>query len=177
MQGTHEVLCRPASPGAISQHMDASLPTQQPALHPMQAKTASKPGKVTGKLATAVDLMVEEGLAWEKAAIKAGLTVRAMRKALAKPFVIKHLRERRDVFRASVCAANIRRLAEIRDKADNMPAVNAIKELERLGEEQNGAGRGSLMPTGLTVVVVNAPQPASSVTFPTDARNVIEHDQ
>jgi hypothetical protein len=78
----------------------------------------------------------------KKAAVKAGLTVRAMRKALQKPHVVKHLKQRRDVFRNSVCAANIHRLAKIRDAADNMPAVNAIKELERLGED-NRIGSGA----------------------------------
>jgi hypothetical protein len=148
----------------------ALQPAKQPQTKAIQAETASEPGKVTGKLAIAVDFMVEEGLVWEKAAVKAGLTVRAMRKALQKPHVVKHLKHRRDVFRNSVCAANIHRLAAIRDAADNMPAVNAIKELERLGEDNRAGSSGGMIPPGLTIIIENG----GSLTQP--APRIINND-
>jgi len=153
---------------------DSALqPAQQPSRQAIQAETASKPGKVTGKLAIAIDLMIEDGISWDKAALQAGLTVRSMRLALERPHVIKHLKQRRDVFRTSVCASNIHRLAKIRDAAENMPAVNAIKELERLGED-NRVGSGSgMVPPGITIVVV---APTNGTPLTQAAPRIINND-
>lgn len=88
-----------------------------------------------------------------------------MRKALDKPHVIAFIRARKQVFREAVSAKNILRLAEIRDAGNNMPAVNAIKELENLGNDENTNGRKHIAtPPGLLIQVVGhvnvQPQPA-----------------
>jgi hypothetical protein len=65
--------------------------------------------------------------------------------------------------RTSERARNIHRLTEIRDKADNMPAVNAIKMLEQLGDT-DGPGSAARTSPGLVIVIqgaaTHAPQAA-----------------
>lgn len=118
-------------------------------------KRKSQALPITPRVRDAIELMVTEGKPWDEAATAVGMHVRAMRTALAKPHVIKHMKERREVFREHVCAANIRRLAQIRDAAPNMPAVNAIRALEQMGNDAvNGIAQRSQAP-GLVIQVVN----------------------
>jgi len=124
----------------------------------LSAPTKSRPGRVTGKLAEAITLMVEEGARWDEAAVKAGLTVRNMRLALERPHVVAFLRARKQVFREAASTANIKRLCEIRDAANNMPAVQAIKLLEQIPDDNASSSKG-LMP-GFVVQIVNVQQPA-----------------
>jgi len=102
--------------------------------------------------------MVEEGARWDEAAVKAGLTVRNMRLALERPHVVAFLRARKQVFREAASTANIKRLCEIRDAANNMPAVQAIKLLEQIPDDNASSSKG-LMP-GFVVQIVNVQQPA-----------------
>jgi hypothetical protein len=128
----------------------------QPSYQAIAAKTASAPGKVTGKLASAIDIMIEEGQPWDKAAVKAGLTVRAMRLAIQRPHVVAYLKARREVFRVNASAGNIHRLVKMRDQDENkMAVVQAIKTLEQIGDEQQANGRVSAMP-GLQIVIVQS---------------------
>src|SRR5262249_16937853 len=100
-----------------------STPNQPQTLN----RKTGKPLKVTGKLSEVLDLMVEEGMKYPDACIKAGLATRSARAAFDKPHVLNELRRRKQVFRASISAANISRLAEIRDQDDNrMAALGAI---------------------------------------------------
>jgi hypothetical protein len=46
-------------------------------------------------------------------------------------------------------------LTEIRDAADNMPAVNAIKTLMDLDEQSQAHGRGVPTSPGLAIVIVD----------------------
>lgn len=92
--------------------------------------------KVTGKVAQAITLMIQEGMPWDQAATAVGMPVRTMRRAIAKPHVLKYMKVEREVFRDHICAANIHRLAAIRDHKPNMPAVNAILALERREDER-----------------------------------------
>jgi hypothetical protein len=63
------------------------------------------------------------------------------------------------VLRARESPANIHRLCEIRDAADNMPAVNAIKTLEGLDEDLMRRNTDTPTP-GIVLRIVNmAPQP------------------
>jgi hypothetical protein len=65
------------------------------------------------------------------------------------------------VLRTSERARNIQRLTEIRDKADNMPAVNAIKMLEQIDEASAAAGSAQRAP-GVTILVVNHSTPSAN---------------
>jgi hypothetical protein len=73
--------------------------------------------------------------------------------------------------RAIVCGSNIHRLREIRDAADNMPAANAIKELEQISDEQLNKSAVSDSPH-VTIRIVNV---ASSA--PSNKPHEIEHEE
>lgn len=83
-----------------------------------------------------------------------------MRLALEKPPVLAALKREKQVLRESVSARNILRLAEIRDAADNMPAIQAIRTLEQMGDDQPGAASGASASPGITIRIINqAPAP------------------
>lgn len=115
----------------------------------------SKPKRVDirGRLRAALDKMVWEGLPYDEAARECDFTVSAMRKALQRPHILAYLRNEREVLRASIAPRNIHRLVEIRDAADNMPAVQAIKALEQLGEEQGSRSPANGAP-GVTIRII-----------------------
>lgn len=135
------------------------------ALTPRQIarRTASAPGRVTGRLRRALDAMALDGITDNAAAVQTGITVTALRLALLRPHVRAYYRQQLDVARTRESGANIRRLVEIRDAANNMPAVQAIRMLERIDEDsQRDSGRAPIAP-GLVIVVNNgaAPMPHS----------------
>jgi hypothetical protein len=110
--------------------------------------------RVKGKLAVALALMVDQGLRIDIAAQQAGTTTRVVREAFAKPHVLEYVRKRRRMLLASVNARNIQRLAEIRDAADNMPAVNSVLALERMaGDASSTGGTGVSHSPGVTIVI------------------------
>ena len=109
-------------------------------------------------------MMVWEGMPYDQAARTVNLHVRSMRRALGYPHVIAYLNRERQVLRTSVTPRNIHRLVEIRDAENNMPAVNAIKVLEQLGEEHGPGGSGSTPSAGVTIRVVTVVQGQASVT-------------
>jgi hypothetical protein len=115
--------------------------------------------RVTPKVRKAIQLMVWEGMQIVEAAKQVGLTGQAMRLAIEKPAVLAALKREKQVLRESVSARNIHRLREIRDAADNMPAIQAIRTLEQLGEETHTAS-GLTPSQGITIRIVNeAPSP------------------
>lgn len=135
----------------------ATIPAEQPSRQALQAATASKPNRVTGKLAEAIDLMIETGSTWDKAATQAGLTVRTMRLALQRPHVIAYLKARREVFRVNACAGNIHRLVKVADSDRNaMAVVAAVKAMEQIGELEAATGGRSALP-GLQIVIIQSP--------------------
>lgn len=147
----------------------------QPTRQSVEVKTRSAPNRVTGKLSLAIDLMIEQGLTWDKAAIQVKLTVRSMRLAMQRPHVIRFLRERREVFRSHASAGNIRRLVQMRDQDENkMAVVQAIKALEQIGEDQS-ATRGVASSPGMVIVVVKQGADAIEV-IPSTPMRTIEHD-
>lgn len=120
---------------------------------------AKKLLRVSGKLREAIEVSITEGLPWPEAAQKVGLTTRAMRKALDKPHVLRHIRERKAQFRAEISTRNEHRLGELRDQNDNrMAAVAAIKTLEQLERDDRAAPAASrhVIP-GVVVVVQSQP--------------------
>jgi len=83
------------------------------------------------------------------------MTTSAVRKAFERPHVLDYVRKRRQMLLASVNARNIQRLAEIRDAADNMPAVNSVLALERMaGDASSTGGTGVSHSPGITIQVV-----------------------
>jgi len=125
---------------------------------PDRPKRTKRVGK---KLFHAIELIVFEGKELGEAAAEAGLTTYTLRQAFARPQVLAHLRERREVFRAAASGKNILRLCQIRDAENNMPAVNAIKALELIGDEQ--INKPNVPSPGVTIRIVqmNSPPPPS----------------
>ena len=141
------------------------------------ARNKQPPLRITRRIREAIDVMVERGLDYQGAAQEAGLTTRHMRMQLSKSHVAAYYREQCQVFRASTTARNIHRLCEIRDAENNMPAVNAIKALEQLGDEQTNNKQTNATP-GVTIRIVNiATQPQHEQTNIVDGaltQNVID---
>jgi hypothetical protein len=141
----------------------------EPTRQAIAAQERSAPGKVTGRLRIALEALVWQGVTRDQAAAIAGITDHSLRCALAKPHVKEWYRAQCDVLRTSARARNIHRLEAIRDAANNMPAVQAIKCLEQIDDEARSTQAMQRAP-GLQIVVIAAPQ-----ALPAQAP-VIEHD-
>lgn len=111
--------------------------------------------QIRGKLLASLNAMVWDGQEWMDAARAHNYDVRSMRKSLALPHVQAYLRSERQVLRESLSPRNIHRLREIRDAADNMPAIQAIRTLEQLGDEQHNPASGVTHSPGVTIRIVN----------------------
>src|SRR5216683_1907793 len=114
---------------------DNSLPTTLPTAFPTRQAAAiegrSRRGAVTGKLRTALDLMVWSGEKRAGAAEKAGLADCSLRAALRKPHVLQHYNAELTALRTSLRARNVHRLDTIADESRNdMARVAAVKALE-----------------------------------------------
>ena len=89
------------------------------------------------------------------------MNVLSIRNALQKPHVLAYYKQQREVLRSRESAANIHRLCEIRDAADNMPAVNAIRALD--GMDEAGLMRratDTVTPGIVLKIVYEQPRPA-----------------
>ena len=120
--------------------------------------------RLTARVRQAVELMVWDGKPYNEAATEAGLTVRAMRLALARPHVMAFYKAELQVLRTSEEPRSIHRLAQIREAANNMPAVVAAKHLLEL--EQTNTSNSNATSPGVTIRIVNqtalvTPAPAS----------------
>jgi hypothetical protein len=130
---------------------------------PRERKTVTPVNRIGGRLKLALDLMVwgngeRRYLPDNEAAAIAGLNVISIRNALHKPHVLAYYKQQREVLRARESPANIHRLCEIRDAADNMPAVNAIRALEQLGNDEQ-TNRPNTPSPGISIRIVNVAQP------------------
>jgi hypothetical protein len=102
----------------------------------------SKRNGVSGRLKEALDLMVWQGMDWDKAAVKAGLTTRSMRLAMNRPHVLAYLRRERGVRLVSGSTKNLARLEELRDQDNNITgAVQAARTIETITSEAVGGPR------------------------------------
>ena len=113
--------------------------------------------RVPPAVISAVNAMVDEGLTWQDAAAKVGIQTRQLRRWLEKPLVLAFMRKQREMLRESELASNILYLGRIKRAAPNMPAVNAILALERMGEVASGQAGGVSHSPGITIVI-NSPQ-------------------
>ena len=139
--------------------------------NPRERKTVLPAKRIGGRLKQALDLMVwgdgERGyLPDNEAAAIAGLNVISIRNALHKPHVLAYYKQQREVLRSRESAANIHRLCEIRDAADNMPAVNAIKALEMIGDEEGLMRRTTDPGPGISIRIVHMSSPPAQPVAP-----------
>jgi hypothetical protein len=131
--------------------------------------------QIRGKLLHALNAMVWDGLEFADAARNFKMSAFAMRKALAKPHVQAYLRSERQVLRESLSPRNIHRLREIRDAADNMPAIQAIRTLEQMGDDQPGAASGASASPGITIRIINTqPSPPMIDVTPNDIADTMQ---
>jgi hypothetical protein len=133
------------------------------AANPRERRNRLPVKRVGGRLKQALDLMVwgdgeRRYFPDNEAAAIAGMHVLAIRSALQKPHVLSYYKQQREVLRNRESAANIHRLCEIRDADNNMPAVNAIKALEQLSDEQSNKTQHAS--PGVTIRIVTNATPA-----------------
>jgi hypothetical protein len=141
---------------------DRSLPTALPTRQAVAIEGRSRRGAVTGKLRTALELMVWSGEKRADAAEKAGLADCSLRAALRKPHVLQHYNSELAALRTSLRARNVHRLDTIADASRNdMARVAAVKALEVItdqADERTGSRIGTL--PGLQIIIVQpAPPP------------------
>jgi hypothetical protein len=129
------------------------LPTRQAAA----IEGRSRRGDVTGKLRTALDLMVWSGERRAAAAEKAGLADSSLRAALRKPHVLQHYNAELAALRTSLRAKNVHRLDTIADDSKNdMARVAAVKALEVIADQADERTRpGMATVPGLQIVIIN----------------------
>ena len=113
--------------------------------------------RVPPAVISAVNAMVDEGLTWQDAAAKVGIQTRQLRRWLEKPLVLAFMRKQREMLRESELASNILYLGRIKRAAPNMPAVNAILALERMGDATSAPGGGLSHSPGITIQINTGP--------------------
>jgi hypothetical protein len=118
---------------------------------------------LTVAVRTAIDAMIYDRCTRAQACKRAGFTERALYLALAKAEVATYWNAALQVLRVGERASNIHRLCEIRDAANNMPAVNAVKALEMLDAEAVARPVGQASPGIVIRFVTQAVQPAPIV--------------
>jgi hypothetical protein len=150
------------------------------AANPRERRNVTPAKRIGGRLKQALDLMVwgdgeRRYLPDNEAAAKAGLNVLTIRLALQRPHVLAYYREQREVLRARESPANIHRLCEIRDAADNMPAVNAIRALEQIGGDEQ-TNRPNTPSPGISIRIVNVASPPGPIDIKSAPR-IIDADE
>jgi len=90
----------------------------------------------------------------------AGFTERALYLALAKAEVASYWIQALQVLRVGERASNIHRLCAIRDAANNIPAVNAVKALEMIDSAEAMRPASQTSPGIVIKFITQAPQPA-----------------
>jgi hypothetical protein len=136
-----------------SMSTDIAQPTRQA----ISAQTRSRPGRVTGRLKTAIDLVVQEGLDPYEAAAKVGMHARSMRLALNRRHVLTYLRQAREVLRATASAQNIHYAIAMRAGSTNeMARLGAMKFIEG-DDAEIQQRRGSISSPGLVIQIVQSP--------------------
>jgi hypothetical protein len=116
----------------------------------------SRRNAVTGKLKTALDLMVWDNLTRKEAAEKAGLADSSLRFAFRKPHVMAYYHAELAALRNNLRARNIHRLDGIAETSQNdMAKVGAIKAMEQIADQADERQRpGAVTLPGLQIVIV-----------------------
>lgn len=132
-----------------------TLDHHQPSRQQLAAVDRSAPLKCTGKVKTAIDSMVWQGLRRDDAALAAGLTSHGLREALRKSHVKAYYNEQCEVLRLSGRARRIHRLEAMVEQDENKQAViNAVRALDHIDEAQQSAAGRTQMP-GFVIVIGN----------------------
>ena len=129
-------------------------------------KDRSQALTVTGKLKTAIDIMIWQGLPRRDAAASAGLKDHSLQVALRKPHVLAYFNAEMTSLRTSLRPRTIHRLDGIADNSRNDQAkVAALRTLEAISDRDDGTSRPSSATPGVTIIINNAP-PAKVVEGP-----------
>lgn len=133
-------------------------PSQALANPPKEAKIE----RVTGKVRTAIEAMVWEGLPRKEAAERAGISEHGLYKAMVKPPVKAFYAQQCEVLRTSGRARRIHRLEAMLEQSDNKAAViNAALALESIGTDQATVNaQQSSQPGVIVQIITNAPTDA-----------------
>lgn len=123
---------------------------------------------LTPRVRSACEAMVWDALPFDEAAIAAGLSVRAMRLALAKPAVAQYLKQQAQVLRGSEGPRSIHRIRQIRDAAENKPALDAAMWFVNEDQQQQGRNAQLTASPGVTIRVVTVVQQQPVQTYPSD---------
>ena len=113
--------------------------------------------RITRRIKQAIEYMIEHKSDYDVAARENGLTTRAMRLALERPHVRSYINAQLDVLRNARVFKNHFRLCDIADAEDNMPAVNAIKAMMQISDEQTN--KTTHASPGVTINIVHAAAP------------------
>jgi Neuraminidase (sialidase) len=124
----------------------------------------------------ALNAMVWEGLTDNQAAVRTKLNVTTIRQALKTSHVQAYYRDQLQVRRERERSRNIHRLCEIRDAANNMPAVNAIKVLEQVADDDNASGKRSVV-AGFTIINNYAPTNPLTARDVTNEASLVEENE
>ena len=159
LQPMQKMRPRDAPPRARNHPTERPM-TTLPATTPPSGTEADAPATpaLRGRTRRAVDLMVWQGVPFDDAAAQCGLKRRSLQNAFLLPSVKAYYAAQLQVLREGHRARNIYRLAEIRDAANNMPAVNAIKALEQLDDAAAGTSAMQRSP-GLQIVITQSASP------------------
>jgi hypothetical protein len=135
--------------------MSDNLPTV-PTRQALAIPGRSQRMKVSGKLKTALELMVWSGKRRAESAKEAGLADASLRSALRKPHVLAWYNNELAALRTSLRAKNVHRLDTIADaSANDMAKVSAIKTLELITEQaETRSPSGATQLPGIQIVIV-----------------------
>lgn len=129
--------------------------------------------RISPRIRSAIDLMVWDGLTDNKAAVKIGITVTAIRLALKLPHVRAFYRAELEVLRQSESAQNIHALRQVRNqKSNQMARVAAVKALEQLNDAQGVDGSGQSVRPGVVIQILTQ-APVQHVRTIDDERHAI----
>ena len=149
----------------IRRHMTTKKPPTSRKLVSQAAGPVDKRRRkrgLTTAVRTAIDAMIYDRCTRAQACKRAGFTERALYLALEKPEVAAYFNRGLQVLRAGERVQNIRRLCAIRDAANNMPAVNAVKTLEMLDTAEAMRPANQTSP-GIVIRFVTQASPAPIV--------------
>jgi len=119
----------------------------------------ARPARLPEPVKAAITSMVEEGLCFASAGQRHGVSAQRMRRWLGRREAVAFLRKTRAQFRVAACAANEAYLVTIRSGENSMAAVNAIKVLEQISDNEVARPSNSPGP-GVTIVIREArPEP------------------
>lgn len=125
----------------------------QPNRQRIAAQDRSSPGKVTGKLARAIDYMVFDGMKRKEAAKAAGMSLHGIEAALVKPHVRAHYAERLKLLRTCSAGRMFHRLIEIAEQDDNLNAAVSAAKVVLGGVDHNAPA--AVATAGFTIVIGN----------------------